>query len=163
MSRIDVPSRLREIGEQLEDLRLDGDVERGGGLVGDDERGVHDERHGDDDALAHAAGELMRILVGALLGRGNADELEHLDRLGPRVALGHAGVDARHFGDLIADGEHRIERGHRLLEHHRDPIAAHVLHVALGEREQIRLPRSESRFPPRFALVHGSGEESRGP
>ena len=68
MSRMDVPSRLLEIRQQLEDLRLDGDVERGGGLVGDDERRVHDERHRDHDALPHAARELVRIFAGALLG-----------------------------------------------------------------------------------------------
>ena len=127
----------REIGEQLEDLRLDGDVERGRRLVGDDERGVHDERHRDDDALAHAAGELMRIFPRALLGRGDADEREHLDRLGPRVALGRPRVDARDLADLVADGEHRVQRRHRLLEHHRDAIASHVLHLALRQTEQV--------------------------
>ena len=54
--------------QQLEDLRLDGDVERGGRLVGDQQVGLVGERHGDHDALALAARELMRKGLQALLG-----------------------------------------------------------------------------------------------
>ena len=53
---------LGEPLQQLEDLRLDGDVERGGRLVGDDEVGLRHQRHGDHQALALAAGELVRQL-----------------------------------------------------------------------------------------------------
>ena len=35
--------------------------------------------------------------------------------------------------DLLADGEHRVERGHRLLEHHGDAGAADALHAGIGE------------------------------
>ena len=42
-----------------------------------------------------------------------------------------------HLGDLVADPHQRIERRHRLLENHRDPAAAHVLHVAFGEAEKV--------------------------
>ena len=51
---------------QVEDLRLHGDVEGGGGLVGEQQRGAAGQRHGDHDALAHAAGQLVRVLVEAL-------------------------------------------------------------------------------------------------
>ena len=86
---IDVPSRCCRSREQLEDLRLDGDVERRRRLVGDDERGVHDERHRDQHALPHAAGELMRILARALGRRRDADERRASRRRGPtpRVAM----------------------------------------------------------------------------
>ena len=87
MSRIDVPNFCCSSREQLEDLRLDRDVERGRRLVGDDERRIHDERHRDDDALPHAAGELVRIFVRALRRRRNADRLEHLHGAIPRFAL----------------------------------------------------------------------------
>ena len=40
---------------------LHGDVERRGGLVGDQDVGAGDQHHGDHDALAHAAGDLVRI------------------------------------------------------------------------------------------------------
>ena len=46
--------------QQLEDLRLDGDVERGGRLVGDQQVRLVGQRHGDHDALALTAGKLVR-------------------------------------------------------------------------------------------------------
>ena len=44
-----------ELPDEVEDLRLDGHVERGGRLVGDQQRGAVDQGHRDHDALAHAA------------------------------------------------------------------------------------------------------------
>jgi hypothetical protein len=41
-----------QVGEQVQDLRLDGDVERGGGLVQQDHRGLGEERARDRHALA---------------------------------------------------------------------------------------------------------------
>ena len=74
------PELLAAAGEQIEDLGLDGHVERGGRLVGDEQLGLAGERHGDHHPLAHAARELVRVRVDARLGRGDADEVEHLDR-----------------------------------------------------------------------------------
>ena len=54
--------------DELENLRLHGDIERGGGLVGDEQFGLGDERHRDHHALAHAAGKFMRITADALGG-----------------------------------------------------------------------------------------------
>ena len=49
--------------EQRHDLRLDGGVERRRRLVGEQQVGLDEERHGDHHALAHAARELVRIGV----------------------------------------------------------------------------------------------------
>ena len=77
-----------QVGEQLEDLRLNGHVERGGRLVGDQQLGLAGERDGDHHALAHAARQLVRIGVDALSGRRNADPLEQPDRARPRLRRG---------------------------------------------------------------------------
>ena len=69
-----------ELADQLEDLRLDRHVERRRRLVGDQEVGVARERHRDHHALAHAARELVRIVVDAHARVGDADRLEQLDR-----------------------------------------------------------------------------------
>ena len=76
-----------ELAQQVEDLRLDGDVERGRRLVGDEQRRVAGERHGDRGALAHAAGELVRILAGAASRVGDADLSSRRDRRVQRLAL----------------------------------------------------------------------------
>ena len=51
---------LLDVLEQVEILGLDGDIEVGGGLVGNDQLGSAGKRDGADDALAHAAAHLMR-------------------------------------------------------------------------------------------------------
>ena len=52
---------LSQIHEQVDDLRLDRDVERGDGLVAHQELRVHCERARDADAAPLPAGELVRI------------------------------------------------------------------------------------------------------
>ena len=62
-----------QIVEESDDLGLDGDVEGGGGLVGDEEARAVDDGHGDQDALALASGELVGIVVVAAFGVGEGD------------------------------------------------------------------------------------------
>ena len=79
MNRSDMPSRCLHLLQQREDLRLHGDVERGGRLVGDEQVGLVGERHGDHHALALAAGQLVRIAAEPPLRIGDADLGQHLD------------------------------------------------------------------------------------
>ena len=90
----------RQILHQFENLRLDGDVERGGGLVGDDELGIARESDRDHHALAHAAGELMRVLIEPALRVGDADERQEFDRPRLRFFVGHFEVDLQRLLDL---------------------------------------------------------------
>ena len=127
----------RQPVHQLQDLRLDGHVERGRRLVGDDELGIAGDRDRDHDALAHAARELVRILLEAAGRIGDADQAEQLD--GARVrrsAIGSA-VLLERLGDLPADGENGIQRCHRLLEDHADVAAPHLAHLLVGELHQV--------------------------
>ena len=52
-----------EVAHQLQDLRLDGDVERGGRLIGDQQLRIAGQRDGDHDPLAHAARKLVGICL----------------------------------------------------------------------------------------------------
>ena len=61
MSRTLMPDSCCRVAQQGQNLRLDGDVERGCRLVGDQELRPRRERHGDHDALAQTARELVRI------------------------------------------------------------------------------------------------------
>ena len=58
------PELVLKVLEQVDDLRLYGDVECGDRLVGDDELGPQRKCPRDADALALAAGELVREAVG---------------------------------------------------------------------------------------------------
>ena len=126
-----------ELRQQLEDLRLDGDVERGGGLVGDEQVGLVGKRHGDHHALTLAAGELMRIAVEPALGIVDADLIEQIEHALARGAIGKPTVDLQHLADLPLDRVQRIERGHRLLEDHRDLVAADLAERRWRKREQV--------------------------
>jgi hypothetical protein len=59
---------LLELLEETEDLGLEGDVEGGGGFVGDEEFWTGDEGDCNDDALALSAGHLVWVFVGGCFG-----------------------------------------------------------------------------------------------
>ena len=128
---------LLQLAHQVEDLGLDGDVERRGRLVGDQHLRIARQRHGDHDALAHAARHLVRVGVDAAFGLGDVDAAQHFDGAVHRLLARQALVQRDRLAHLAADGEQRIERGHRLLEDHRDLVAADALHLGLAELEQV--------------------------
>ena len=107
--------RLLEPVHQVEDLGADGDVKSRDRLVGDDEGGAEGEGPGQADALALAAGELVRIAVhrpGA-----EADLFEQLlDALTPFLAVADA-VDGEGLGEDLVDAHARIEGRVGVLEH----------------------------------------------
>ncbi|CUK21701.1 Uncharacterised protein [Achromobacter sp. 2789STDY5608615] len=127
-----------QLTDQLQDLGLDGDVQRRGGLVGDQQLRLAGQRHGDHDALAHAAGQLVRIAVEDGAGLGDAHPFEHAQRLGARRGRVQPLVQLQRFGDLVAGREARVERGHRLLEDHGHVGAAHALQRAVGRVDQVQ-------------------------
>jgi hypothetical protein len=49
-----------QFGNELENLRLNGHIQGGGGFVGNQQFGLVNERHGNHHSLAHAARELVR-------------------------------------------------------------------------------------------------------
>ena len=81
-----MPSRRLQLVQQLQDLRLDGDVEVRRRLVGKDERRVAKQRARDADALLHAAAELVRELPEPRQRVGDADKMQQLRDARPRLA-----------------------------------------------------------------------------
>ena len=92
--------------EEVEDGRLDRDVERRHGLVRDQQARRDAERAGQADALALPARELVRVAV-AELG-AQADRVEELDdaprRAPPRGRAGAAGAARRRSGRTSSGG-----------------------------------------------------------
>ena len=70
---------LLQCVHQIQDLGLDGDVERGGRLVGNQQARFAGQCHRNHGALAHATGQLVRVFVKALLGRRYAHLGQHLN------------------------------------------------------------------------------------
>jgi hypothetical protein len=118
-----------------EDPILRDHVERGGGLVGDQERRSEGQRHGHQRALPHAATELVRVVLRA---RGvDPHQREQVAGARSRLASSDALVRDEHLLDLSSDAEHRVEGVHRGLRHERDLLPANGAHVHLVERDQI--------------------------
>src|SRR6185295_1135235 len=140
---------LAQAIDELEDLRLDGDVERGRRLVGDQQLRVVDERHRDHHALAHTARELVGIGVDAPARLGNADLTEDLDRAVERLRLGHVAVRADGLHQLVADPVERVQRRQRVLEDHRDVVAAQRAHLGLGRRQEVLAVEQDLARDPR--------------
>ena len=126
---------------QLEDLRLNGDVERGRRLVGDQQLGSQASamaiitrcRMPPDIWCGYTSNAAARIR--------DADQLQHLDRAFACASRALSRWCSAHdLGDLVANRVDRIEARHRLLEDHRDFVAANGLHRLLVELAEIADP-----------------------
>ncbi len=116
------PELPLQVLHQVDDLRLDRDVERGDRLVGDDEVRIERECAGEADALALAAAELVRVAGGCV--RGQADDLKQLaDALADRLAPADEAVHPERLSDDATDAVARVERRERVLEDHLHPAA----------------------------------------
>ncbi len=118
----------------VEHLALHRDVQRGGRLVGDQQPRPPGQPDGDQRALAHAAGQLVRV-AGRLFRRvRHSRRFQQLHRATPGVAVG--GVGPQRFPDLEADLPDRVQVGHRVLRDVADLPAAHRSQcAAVGGRD----------------------------
>ncbi len=139
-----------EAGEQVEQLRLHGDVERGRRLVGDQQLGAQRQRHRQHHPLAHAAGELVRVVVDPAGGVGDADLLEQ----GDRPLLGGLGAAPDRWARIASticqpDGELRVQARQRVLEDHRDRAPRMRCICAAGSDEQVGAVEADRTADPR--------------
>ena len=103
-----------QLFHQVDHLLLNGDIEGGDWLIGDDEARLQSEGAGDADALPLPARELVRVAIDEI---GVKPHLLHqlFDIL---LAFGFIGidfVDLQRLADDAADGHTRVERGERGL------------------------------------------------
>ena len=112
--------------DELEDLCLNGHIQCGGGLIADEQVRVAGQRDGDDHALTHTAGQLVRVALHPLFGVRDTDFFQQLEGLLICLSLGHLEVPEHPFHDLLADGHGGVKAGHGVLEHHGDALAVDV-------------------------------------
>ena len=79
----------------------------------------------------------MRILRDAVFRLRHANQPQHLDCASVRLFARKAAVQDQCFGDLMANGQHRIQRRHRLLEDHGNGVAANLAHLGFRQLEQV--------------------------
>src|SRR5271163_75675 len=111
---ISKPQLLLQIHQQVEDLRLDGDVERRGRLVADDEGWPQCEGARDADALALPSGKAVRIPPG--MPHIEADQIDELvNHLPARPHIADTMDHQRLFNDVV-DRHPRVERPEGILK-----------------------------------------------
>ena len=94
MSMMAIPRSPLQLPQQVEDLRLRGDVERRRRLVGDQQARIAGQRHRDHRPLAQPAAQLERVLVDAALRLRDADAAQRFDAPAPRFLLADRVVQA---------------------------------------------------------------------
>ena len=124
---------------QRQNLRLNRHIQRGGGFVGNQHARLADHGHGNHHALAHAARELVRVLVQALACRGHFNLLQRAQRLRTGCSGVQAQVQAHRLGDLLAHRQHRVQAGHGFLKNHGDLVAAQLAHVLVAHLQHVVL------------------------
>ena len=117
------PMRLLHLANKPQNLFLHGDVERRRRLVRDDDLRLERERRCDQDALAHAAGQLMRIGAQHALRVSDMHFGEQFERAFVGLARAHSSAQPQSVRQLRLDAPAGIERGHRVLGHERDGVA----------------------------------------
>ena len=122
-----------QLHEQVEDLCLDGDVERGHRFVAHEELRLHRESARDTDALALSARELVRKASLAIGVEADPDHqvIDMIVECGGRDEAVHLGG----LGDDVSDPHARIERRKGVLKDHLDLDLPH----AAGELVRIGL------------------------
>ena len=123
--------------EQVQHLLLDGHVQRGGWLIGNQVTGLGRQGHGNHHPLLLAATHLEGVAVDATLRLGDAHTAQPVHGLAPRRHPTQAGVRLDGLDDLVAHPHHRVEAGGGLLKDDADVPATDAAHLRFRQVEQL--------------------------
>ena len=127
------PQLTLHLLNQLQNLRLNGHVQRRGRFVGNKKVRLGDEGHCDHDPLPHASGEFVRVHFQAMFRLGNTGFIQH----GQRAIRGGGARDLFMDHQWLPNAQEWIERRHRVLENHGNSPAPNAVKFAAGTRQQI--------------------------
>ena len=120
-----------QVAQSVQDGGFGGDIKPGGRLIHDEQFRIADQRHGDGDALLHAAAQFVRVALGDALGVNEADIAENAHHAFPRFGPVYIGCRSQRFGHLGADSDRRIERGAGVLRHELDALGPKLTHFVV--------------------------------
>ena len=108
-----------QVTQQVQDRRLDADVQGRYRLVGHEDVGPQGQGPGDRDPLALAARELPGVRAQRV--RAEADQVQQFLAVRLDLARRHDVMDPEQFAQHAADGQPGVQRRVRILEDHLDP------------------------------------------
>jgi hypothetical protein len=123
--------------EGTQHLDLGGDVQRRGRFVQHHEVGSAAQRHRSHQSLQLPAAHLVRIAPAEQLGFGEIQTPKQIHGAGIGGLLVHDAVKDRGLGDLLTDGQRRIEGGGGALGEIRDSAAAKLSQSFAVESEHV--------------------------
>jgi hypothetical protein len=136
-----------EFFEESEDLGLKGDIQGGGGFIGDEDFGVAGEGDGGHHALALPSAELVGEFFGGTFGGGNLNLRQAFDRFFSRFLPGHMAVEDQSLGNLVADAHDGVQAGEGVLEDNGDVFSSYLAHLLFAQFGQVCAV--EEDLPPR--------------
>src|SRR3954463_223015 len=114
---------LLQIHEQVDDLRLHGNIQRAHRFIADDQLGLDRQSAGDPNPLTLASAEFVRITLGVL--RIQPYVLQQLDdTVAPGAGIFGQFVDIDRFPDDLLHSHARVQGIVRILEDHLEPAPA---------------------------------------
>lgn len=128
--------------QQVEKIGPAARVEVSGRLVGDQESRIAREGLREDDALALASAQLVRISGKNSVGLAQADAPEHGLRFSAAALPWPVTMSVNDLGNLLPDAHHGAQGDSRLLINNRDCRSADSLESAFIEREQVQAAES---------------------
>ena len=109
---------LLQLSDQLEYLRLSGNVQSGCWLIGNQYFGLHCQRHRNHRTLTLTTRQFMRVGCIDVNRFRQVHAVYQCNGLLTPVFFTRFCVKANDFVNLLADGHYRIERCHGLLKYH---------------------------------------------
>ena len=151
-----------QLAKQQQDLDLHCGVERGGGLVGQQQLGPTGQGQGNHGALAHAARHFVRIGLQTALRAGNAHPLKQGQGPLLGLCLAHLFVTANGFDDLLAHAVNRVQRQQGLLKNHGRHASTEAAELVLRQREHILITDTDLSCDLGFLLGMQAQQSAQG-
>ena len=138
------------IPEKVQDLRLNGNIQSSGRLIGQKNLRAGSQGDGHDGSLPHSAGKFKGAAPIAFFRHIDAYQIHQLQYPASDSRFCHPGLMSPHcLRDLRPNGHGRMQRGHGVLKDHREQPAPQALHIPLGTAGDIRPIRQDgSRLDP---------------
>jgi hypothetical protein len=121
-----------KVFEQIDYLGLNGYIQSGCGLIGNEQIRIIGQGHGDHGALALPPGQFVGVGTHALAGILDADQFKQFQGSLTGVGFAETLVQQEDLVYLPFDGVQRVEGRHGLLENHADPVASQRLNLIVS-------------------------------